>query len=745
MAVTASTTPFPLGAYLGNPDNSSAANEATYEANYTSFSQLMGAAPQYLTTFVDQTQPISQWVGNSQWAATSAAASPDARGQTPVIALPLNSNAAGSMTPDQQFQAFASGQYDSAIQGIVKAWAQAGFTNQVFRPGWEMNLQGPTYAGDSAQSQADWVSAFQHVYTVLHQAAAANGVNVQVVWNPGTTNYSNAEATTNLYPGDKYVDVIGADAYSDMYPYSDGTTPATYHDWHTGAEDTSTAQFIADPVNRTHYWSNPAATEWSSDSSGGHSQSLTSLIQFAEQHGKPFAVPETGAGNSNAGTDVSDDAAFPQWLAQQLTVAQAAGEKIAFVNPWDSNGGGNYQFSYASNGKPNEAAAWAQNFGAQQTVVATTAPATVTPVATAPATVTPVAAAPATLSVGSGSDTLALQVSEDAWQGDAQFTVSVDGTQIGGTQTATASHGAGQTQTVNVLGTFSAGLHTATINFLNDAWGGTTATDRNLYVNSATLDSTAVPNAGLTLLSGGPQSFSFNEASPATVASSGTDTLDLHVSEDAWQGDAQYTVKVDGNQVGGVRTATALHGQGATQDVSIAGSWGAGPHTVGVSFINDAYGGTAATDRNLYVNAVTYDGAAASGAPATLLSNGTANFGVAAPATTTPLTLHLAEDAWQGNAQYAVAIDGTTVIQNGTVTALNGSGQSQAVNVSGLLSSGTHDVAVSFLNDAWGGTSSTDRNLYVKGIDVNGTSAPGASAALFSNGTTHFQITVPSA
>ena len=88
MAVTIPNTPFPLGAYLGNPDNSSAANQATYDANYTSFSHLMGAAPQYLTTFVDQNQAISQWVGNSQWAAVSAAASTNARSQTPVIALP---------------------------------------------------------------------------------------------------------------------------------------------------------------------------------------------------------------------------------------------------------------------------------------------------------------------------------------------------------------------------------------------------------------------------------------------------------------------------------------------------------------------------------------------------------------------------------------------------------------------------------------------------------------------------------
>src|SRR5271166_1298910 len=279
----------------------------------------------------------------------------------------MYSIAGGSLSPDQQYQAFASGQYDSVLTGIVSAWAAQGFTTLVFRPGWEFNVPGPTYVGDSAQSQADWVAAFQHIYAVLHAAAAADGVNVSVVWNPGVTNYSNAEATTNLYPGNRYVDAIGADMYADMYPYSDGNNSSgqpQYHDWATGQEDTTVAQFIANPINRAHYWTYPAATEWSLDGSGGHSQSFDSPIQFAEQQGKPFAVPETGAGNSNSRTDVQDDPTFPQWLSQQLIAAEAKRLTVDFVNIWDSNGGGNYQFSYASDGKPFEAAAWAQSFGA---------------------------------------------------------------------------------------------------------------------------------------------------------------------------------------------------------------------------------------------------------------------------------------------------------------------------------------------------------------------------------------------
>jgi len=59
--------PFPLGAYLGNPDDSSVANQALFDAKYNSFVQLMGAPPRFLDFFVDQNQPISQWVGNSTW------------------------------------------------------------------------------------------------------------------------------------------------------------------------------------------------------------------------------------------------------------------------------------------------------------------------------------------------------------------------------------------------------------------------------------------------------------------------------------------------------------------------------------------------------------------------------------------------------------------------------------------------------------------------------------------------------
>ena len=354
----------------------------------------------------------------------------------------------------------------------------------------------------------------------------------------------------------------------------------------------------------------------------------------------------------------------------------------------------------------------------------------------------PTPIAPAT-TLGSGPDMLTLAVAEDAWQGDAQFTVSIDGVQIGGTQIAAAAHGAGQAQMLDILGSFAGG-HIVAVDFLNDAWGGTSATDRNLFVDSAAIDGTAIAGANLDLFVSGSQGFGFTAAaSPPLQNPVGLDTIDLQVSEDAWLGDAQFTIAIDGTTIGGVRTATALHDTGAAQDVSISGSWGAGPHTVGVTFINDAWGGTSTTDRNLYIDAVRYDGAASSSAPAVLLANGTALFGVAGgAAAATALTVSMSEDAWNGDAQYAIAVDGVAAA-TGTVTALNGLGQTQTVSVPAALSVGTHDIAVSFLNDAWGGTAATDRNLYVTGIQLGGAAAPGSSAALFTTGVAHLHVYVP--
>jgi hypothetical protein len=241
---------------------------------------------------------------------------------------------------------------------------------------------------------------------------------------------------------------------------------------------------------------------------------------------------------------------------------------------------------------------------------------------------------PPPVTTGTGSDTLVLGMSEDAYQGDAQFTVAIDGQQLGGTFTTTALHASGVTQNFIFNGDWAPGTHTVTVSFLNDAYGGSPSTDRNLYVNALSYDGTATGQSA-PLYNAGAKSFSVTDTTPVPGASqpapvttgTGSDSLVLAVSEDAWQGDARFTVAIDGQQLGGTFTTTALHASGVTQNFIFNGDWTTGTHTVAVTFLNDAYGGSPTTDRNLYVNALSYDGTA-TGQSAALYSAGSKSFSV---------------------------------------------------------------------------------------------------------------------
>ncbi|MGI4955417.1 MAG: carbohydrate-binding domain-containing protein [Janthinobacterium lividum] len=259
--------------------------------------------------------------------------------------------------------------------------------------------------------------------------------------------------------------------------------------------------------------------------------------------------------------------------------------------------------------------------------------------APAPAATLPAAgpAAPTgTQTVGSGPDVLALSMSEDAYLGDAQFLVTVDGVQRGGVLSTAASHAAGQTQLFRILGDFGPGQHRVGVNFINN-YGSAPGADRNLFVVGATFNGTAIPGATLSQYVGGEQSFSF-VSGPATdpsklpvIMGAGPDSFVLNVSEQAWAGDATFVVAVDGVIIGGVQTATASHAAGQTQAFSVHGNFGSGPHAIDVSFLNDAYGGSSSADRNLYVDSLVRGGQTVT-LDTPLLNQGTKRFNLPAVA-----------------------------------------------------------------------------------------------------------------
>ena len=222
----------------------------------------------------------------------------------------------------------------------------------------------------------------------------------------------------------------------------------------------------------------------------------------------------------------------------------------------------------------------------------------------------------APVTIGAGADTLALNVSERGEPAGAQFTIDVDGTQIGGVQTTAADSTAGLTQTFDVLGNFSAGSNTVSINYLN-------ASNSLLTVNSACINGVAVPNSALTLSNIGWEDFNFlapnATAAGTTVIGSGPDTLALTLSQRGQPSGALFTVTVDGTQIGGVQSVTATMRTGQTQELDVLGTFGSGPHTASIDYLN-------ASNSVLSVVNATIDGSAIVGGNVVLSNVGTASF-----------------------------------------------------------------------------------------------------------------------
>jgi Ca2+-binding RTX toxin-like protein len=171
------------------------------------------------------------------------------------------------------------------------------------------------------------------------------------------------------------------------------------------------------------------------------------------------------------------------------------------------------------------------------------------------------------ITFGTGPDSLVLEVCDDAYangdgtsnaNGDATFTISIDGKQIGGTFTTIASHAAGQDQDLTLNGYFGPGTHSVSVNFLNDAYNNTPSTDRNLYVDSVTYKGVNTNQAGQ-FLSAGAQAFTVSGGTSVNTVTGGpgNDTLNGGVGNDTLTG-------LGGNDIlnGGAGADTMVGGAG---------------------------------------------------------------------------------------------------------------------------------------------------------------------------------------
>ncbi len=252
-------------------------------------------------------------------------------------------------------------------------------------------------------------------------------------------------------------------------------------------------------------------------------------------------------------------------------------------------------------------------------------------------------------------------------------------------------------------------------------------------------------------LSGALTTFSGLQIDPPVppVSTAPQTTIAVHVSGDEYQGLPEFRLLADGQQVGGIHTVTADHALGQWQTVNFDLDASIPLNDIRVEFLNDAYGGSAGKDRNLYVDSIEVNGAKLlsqdaiydrNGAPdlpgqavmswaGALVFDATGQNGhVAAPSdgTTHPtaphttIAVHVSGDEYQGFPEFRLLADGQQVGEIHTLTADHGLAQWETVNFELDASIPLNDIRVEFLNDAYGGSADKDRNLYVDSIEVNG-------------------------
>lgn len=176
----------------------------------------------------------------------------------------------------------ASGDYNNYATTLAKNLVSYGAGNIVIRLGVEANGSWEAdYVGTTATEMSDWAKCYDNEVKSMR---AVHGEHFLFVWNP---NICTADIPLNKwYPGNSYVNIIGADAYD---------------------KDCGTLKTVAQEGWTPYY----------TDSSNGSAKnadfpSLRNIEAFAVAHGKPLSFPEWGLSTGD------DDAAYVNNLAKMF-------------------------------------------------------------------------------------------------------------------------------------------------------------------------------------------------------------------------------------------------------------------------------------------------------------------------------------------------------------------------------------------------------------------------------------------
>jgi hypothetical protein len=178
----------------------------------------------------------------------------------------------------------AHGDYDQHFRDLAKELIRGGQANATIRVGWEMT--GDWFAWSGVKQPSQWVGAYQKAVTAMRSVP---GADFTFDWTVALHQVD----PTPMYPGDQYVDLIGADNY-----------------------DVSFDNNFA-PTDHEQVWNGILTESWG----------LNWLSDFASRHGKRISMGEWGVSNREDGHGGGDNPYFIEqmhgWFASHDVAYEA--------------------------------------------------------------------------------------------------------------------------------------------------------------------------------------------------------------------------------------------------------------------------------------------------------------------------------------------------------------------------------------------------------------------------------------
>jgi hypothetical protein len=177
--------------------------------------------------------------------------------------------------------ACASGAHDQDWKNFGSLMVRKGRPDTIVRLGWEFN---GTFMSWWAENTQTWIDCYRHAALGI-RATDPDAVFDWTINAHSTPSKVCGGVSTNCYPGDDVVDIVGIDDYD-------------------------------------HYPSAPTKTKF--DQIAAAPEGMTWLYAFAAAHGKKFSVGEWGVVPGSAGNTTGENPPFVQWMHDWFA-AHAAG------------------------------------------------------------------------------------------------------------------------------------------------------------------------------------------------------------------------------------------------------------------------------------------------------------------------------------------------------------------------------------------------------------------------------------